>query len=350
MFRRQKNNAARQIAVDLGAYRTRFYAPVEGLLLDQPSVALQDMDHPIGGIEALTHFGDQAELLAAQGLDGMRLIQPVQSDQHNDLGLSAAMLTHFLKQARQAGLISKSTEVILMLPNDTGDSTIQSLQHGCNTAGMASVAVQCAETAALHATDLNPADPCILLDFGATSSRIFAVENDKVIYSRNLSCGGDTLDQTIASGMVERFSLYISNETARQIKHSVAAATPHSLVRCTSTSCKVNCLSVKTNSITTFRISSDTVNQILQPTLAALAESIKSAVAEIDSTVRDAANENGTRICGGGAMLPRMDQLVLTAADLPVQIVRRPQNSNVRGAAATLIDADTETPDLAELI
>ena len=33
------------IAVDLGASRTRFYCPEQGLILDEPSLGLLDMDH-----------------------------------------------------------------------------------------------------------------------------------------------------------------------------------------------------------------------------------------------------------------------------------------------------------------
>lgn len=339
MFSRKKTNAASRFAIDPGAFRTRFCSATKGLLLDQPSIAALDMDHPAGGSKAVSTFGDQAEQVMIQGLDGLRSIQPVQSDQHNDLGLSAKMLSHFLNQATRSGIIAKSPKVLLMLPHDCSTSKRAQLQLACKQAGARSIEIQNAALAAFYSTELEQSQPCIMIDFGATASRMFAIADSEVVYHQNLPFGGDTLDQAIAAGLLERFSLYVSDKSAQEIKHRVAAATPQSFVQCTRNSCQVDCLAVKTNITTRFRVGSETVNDILKSTLDEFANSIKSALAGIDESIQDSAYETGIRICGGGALLPRMDQLVIAATNLPVEVVKRPLNSNIRGAASTMAEA-----------
>ncbi len=343
MFSRQKNNAAKRFAIDPGAFRTRFYSANRGLLLDQPSIATLDMDHPIGGSKAVVKFGDEAEAVNSQGLDGLRKIRPVQFDQRNDLGLSAKMLSYFLNQATQSGLTSKTTEILLLQHHDCSQSISRQLQKACRASGAKNIQVIDAALAAFYSTELTESDPCIMIDFGTTATRVFAVAGGEVLHYQNLSCGGDAIDQAIAAGLLERFSLQVSEDTAREIKHSVAAATPQSIIQCTRSSCQVDCLSVKTNTMTRFRISSETINDILQPTLARLSSEITTALSRFDSSITQTAYETGIRITGGGALLPRMDQLVIAATGLPVESIRRPLNSSVRGAASTMVEDEPET-------
>lgn len=345
MFSRPKKDVAKRFAIDLGAYRTRFYSANRGLLLDQPSVATLDMDHPTGGSKAVINFGDQAEAVHSQGLDGLRTIRPVQFDQRNDLGLSTKMLSYFLSHAVESGMTSSASDILLLTRHDCPE--IQSLrwQKTCKDAGARNISTQDAALSAFYSTGLTDADPCIMIDFGATGSRLFALADAKVVHYHSLSFGGDAIDNAIATGLLERFSLQVSADTAREVKHNVAAATPQSIVKCTRSSCQVDCLSVKTNTTTTFRVSSETINEILQPTLRTLSNEIKSAVSDIDSSLRDTAYETGIRITGGGALLPRIDQLVIAATGLPVEAVRRPLNGNVRGAASTMIETPSETYD-----
>lgn len=351
MLRRKKTNAACQFAIDSGAFYTRFYSTTHGLLFEQPSIAVLDMDHPIGGSKAVNSFGDEAEALIQRELDGLRSINPVQSDQHNDLGLRAKMLCYFLAATTRAGVISRSPSISLMLNQDCSPITRARLSHACTTAGARSIEIQDAATAAFYGTQLASSQPCIMIDFGASGSRMFAIENGKVVHQQNLFCGGDAFDSAIVDGMLERFNLFISNSRAREIKHSVAAATPQSIVQYTNDSQQVDCLSVKTNTMTRFTVSSTTVNQLLQPTLEKLSQSISIGLSHIDNSLKDAAYETGIKICGGGALLSRMDQLVMAATDLPVEVVRQPLTCNVRGAASLQIEDKTEIqqPALLEL-
>ena len=117
MLKRRKKSPVSRIAIDPGAFRTRFYSATEGLLLDQPSIAALDMDHQLGGSTSVSTFGDQAADILMSRVDGYREVQPVQSDMRNDLGLRLKMLGHFLDQARLTGLTGRAPEVSLLLPH-----------------------------------------------------------------------------------------------------------------------------------------------------------------------------------------------------------------------------------------
>ena len=341
MLNRLKKSPVSRIAIDPGAFRTRFYSATEGLLLDQPSIAALEMDHPLGGSTSVSTFGDLAAEILMTGIDGYKEVQPVQSDMRNDLGLRIKMLGYFLDHAKHSRLIGRAPEISLVLPHHCDEKTSDQLQQTCRAAGAVKVDIQDASLAAFYSTGLDHSEPCVMLDFGATATRLIAVANGEVVLCQHLDCGGEEIDKSIITGLLERFGLQITSESARQIKHSIAAATRHSFVQCTKNSCQVNCLSVKTNTKTEFRVNSETISEILQPVLEELTNSIKLAFGAIDSKLKDAAYETGIRLHGGGAMLSRIDQLVMSATDLPVEVVKRPLTSSVRGAASTMVDEQT---------
>ena len=338
MLKRRKKSPDSHIAIDPGAFRTRFYSCAEGLLLDQPSVGALDMDHPLGGSPSVSAFGDRASEILASGIDGYKEVQPVQSDMRNDLGLRIKMLGYFLDQAKRAGLTGRAPEISMVLPHHIDAKTSEYLQQTCYAAGAFNVDVQDAALAAFNSTGLDQSEPCVMIDFGATASRLFAVANGEVVHHVELSCSGDAIDKIIIEGLVERFGLQVTGAGARHIKHSIAAATRKSFVQCTRSSCQVNSLSLKTNTLTEFRVSSDTASDLLQPAMDELTDSIRLAFAAIDSKIKDAAYETGIRLFGGGAMLSRMDQLVMSATDLPVEVVKRPLTFGARGAASAMAD------------
>jgi len=248
------------------------------------------------------------------------------------------VLGHFLEQARHSGVTGKAPEISLLLPHHCDAKTSARLQQTLIAAGAAKVDVQNAALAAFNSTGLSKNESCVMIDFGATSTRLIAIANGEVAYCQCLPCGGDAIDKAIISGMLNRFGLQITGESAQHVKHSIAAATRQSLVQCTRNSCQITGLSVKTNSQTEFRVRSETMSELLQPALEDLTNSIRLAFGAIDSRIKDAAYETGIRLYGGGAMLSRIDQLVMSATDLPVVVAKRPLTWSVRGAASTMLD------------
>ena len=71
---------------------------------------------------------------------------------------------------------------------------------------------------------LDKSEPAIIIDFGATGSRLIAIANNEVRYCQTLCCGGDAIDQAISEGLQEKFDIQITPEDARNIKHRIAAA------------------------------------------------------------------------------------------------------------------------------
>ncbi len=339
MLNRRKSYPQDRLAIDLGAYHTRFYSATDGLLVDEPSIGALDIDHPLGGESAVVAFGHNAAERIESNPGQLRSVHPLQSDRHNDLGLSRKMLAHFLSTATRSGLIKKGPEISLVLPHQCDVNTASQLLQTCIGAGALKADYQDAAITAFLGTALDHSKPGVVIDFGATHSRLFAIADNQVQFHQTLSCGGDAIDQAIIKGLLERFDLQVSEAGAREVKHRVGAATEQSIVQHSRQSFQLNCLSLATNTNTQFRIGSETISLILQPMLQQLTHSIRLAFAAVDTHIKNHAFENGIQLCGGGALLSRIDQLVMEATDLPVVVVNRPLTCSVRGAASQMVDA-----------
>lgn len=362
MLKRHKSITREQIAVDPGSHYTRIYSALTGTVLTQPSVGLLDLDSQFPGKVDL--FGDRAvDQVNRQDAEHenqyvhrYRLTRPVQSDQHNDLGLRLQMLRYFIQQWQQSAHTKKQLEVSLVIPHDCDDTTSREWAQTCIASGAVKVELIPSALASFHGVldSHNPAsssEPQVVIDLGGTESRLIAIVDNKIVQHLPLACGGDAIDDAIRTGIYESFGLIISDDVTQSIKHNIAAATPDSLVQHSNQSMQISGLSIQNNASARISIDTNTISQILKRTLYNLHYSIRLAFASLDPDIKDAVYQSAIQLCGGGAQLSRIDQLVMHATDLPVEIVNRPTTCSVRGAAAIAATpkANAKLPEIPEI-
>jgi len=322
-----------RIAIDLGACRSRFFSSSKGIVLDQPSVAALDTDHPVGGTRAVEIYGDTVGELLTDRADNLRRIYPVKSDSYNELGHSAKMLAHFLRSTQHSGMIDKSTELLLIPSHELNPTTYAQYLSACVTTGFNKLEVCDPTLAALFGLKIDRDDPCIYVDIGASSTRIYTANDNQLQHHQTLMIGGDLIDQTIRDGLYDKFRLLITDEQATKLKHQIGAATKRSLFQHKTTTEQMDCLSLHTNLPTQITLNSNTISELLQPLMNNFSNAIAQIVGSIDPHIRAAAGHNAVQLLGGGALLRRIDQLFMAATHLPVEIVDFAETCTVRGAA-----------------
>jgi len=332
MLKRHTSSSADFIAIDLGGFHSRVYSTSHGMLVDQPSIGMEDIDHSRGGIDAIGPFGNQAQELLSNADSHLRSVQPIQSDNHNELGFSQKMLRYFIAEAKNSGELKKLPGIDLLVPHNCKQAIADKFLKTCKAAGASNTRLADSSLSAFYGMQIDHPRPCILIDFGATNSRLIAVADGVVQHHHMLQFGGDLLDRSIYYGLLKKFGLHISQTQARKLKHKLGAATPRSLVKCTHASMQLEGLAVNRNVRSLITIDSESVNEIFQPVMAALSKSLSQAFSTIPPYMKDAAYDTGIQLCGGGALLSRMEQLVMEATDWPVEVASSPLTCAVRGA------------------
>ncbi|OED39789.1 hypothetical protein AB833_14360 [Chromatiales bacterium (ex Bugula neritina AB1)] len=338
MLKRKDSAAPGRVAIDPGAFASRFCCPTNGLLLDEPSVALLDLDAAQTGIKAIRQYGHSAIDSYRKSPAGYRLVQPLQSDSINNFGYSPAMLSSFIHSAVSQGVISHSPVIALTIPCNIDHLHADQLRHACFTAGASRVfQIDNGVATTLGAcveTDHSPI--AVVIDFGSRGSRIYATVNHEILAATGLFCGGDYLDQQLVDGIRERFGVIISETVAQEAKHRLGCAVADGFRQHLQTSLQLDGLEITTAQQVSIRVSCDTISEILQPSMRQLSVSIQSAVLAFPSTAREHLLQHGLVITGGGALLPQLDQLTMEATGVPVEIAAHPLTSTVQGSAIVL--------------
>ena len=338
MLKRKKQKAPGKVSVDPGAFRVRFFTEDQGLILDEPATGLLDMDASDAGPRAAVRFGQAAIDAFNINPDGKQLMRPLQSDCINNIGYSPRMLNHLLRKAKASGLISKSPVVLLTLPENLTELQRDQLRHSCFTGGAARVhTVDGAIATALGAgVDPESKIPSVLIDLGARSARLFAYCENEVVAASTLYCGGDKLDDAIVAGVLQQFNIRITDLEAQNCKHRAGCAVTSTFGQTLRNACQATGNNIDNNEEIRFQISTDAMQAMINPELSQLATSIHTAVNTLPLWIQDAIEQKGITLTGGGAMLPQIDQLVMEASDVPVEIARRPLSSTVRGGTTML--------------
>ena len=338
MLKRKKNKAPGKIAVDPGGFRVRLHSDSDGLILDEPAIALLDMEAADAGPRAAVRFGQSAVDAFDTNPDGKQLLRPLQSDCINNIGYSPRMLGHLLRRARAAGLVMKSPVILLAMPESLTELQREQLRHTCFTAGAARVhSVDGAIATALGAgVELESESPSVVIDLGARSSRLFAYCNNEVVAASTLHCGGDRLDDAIVAGVLDRFNMRMSESEAQNCKHRVGCAVVSNYGQRLRNTCQAIGYNIDTNEALRFQLSTEDMQEMLHPQLERLGTTIRTAINTLPLWIQDIVEQQGITLTGGGALLPQIDQLCMEASDVPVALAHRPLSSTARGGSVML--------------
>lgn len=351
MLKRRKAPSSSRISIDPGGYHIRLFSETDGLILDEPSIGLLDMDHQHSGALAVNRYGIVAADLFEDAPSGKRLISPLQSDCINNVGHWPRMMSYFLQNARHEGLISKSPIILLALPSDITELQTDQLRHACFTSGASRVHLvdNGIATAFGAGLTIDRSEPSLLIDFGARGARLYAYANDEIVASASIPCGGDLITEKLAAGIREHFGIHVSDITARETKHRVGSAMPVPDTHRLRNSCQVQGLAINENFDTQFSLSTDNACEILQSTMEKAASAIRTAVQALPLNFREHLKDTGIMLTGGGVNLDQLDQLVIEATDLPVEIANRPFSTAARGGGKMLerIHGSLEVPEIA---
>ncbi len=338
MLTRKNNKAPGMISIDPGAFRVRIHTDTQGLILDEPAAGLLSMDASDAGPHAIVRFGQAAIDSYRRNPDGVQLMRPLQSDCKNNIGYSPRMLNHFIRKAKTTGLMAKSPTVLLAMPENLTELQRDQLRHSCFTAGAARVHTVDGAIASALGAGIEPESesPSVLFDLGARSSRMFIYSENEVVASSTLHCGGDTLDDAIVAGVMQKYGVRISELEAQNCKHRVGCAVAASYGQRLRSACQATGHSLDNNEEVRFQISTVDILEMIAPELERLATTIHTAVNTLPLWIQDVVEQNGITLAGGGSLLPQIDQLAMQASDVPVAVAHRPLSSTVRGGSAML--------------
>ncbi|MCB9758639.1 MAG: rod shape-determining protein [Alphaproteobacteria bacterium] len=327
----------RDLAIDLGTTSTLVYAQGRGVVLDEPSVVATRRG-PSGGFGEVLAVGDAAHNMLGRTPEGIVVRRPLAHGVIGDFQLAEEMLRTFIRWSAGRTAVVKP-RALVCVPSGLSEVERRAVHESTRAAGCREVQLISQPVAAALGAGLPIFEPrgCMIVDIGGGTTEIAVMSLGGLVVSRSLRTAGSSFDAAIIEMLKRDQDLEIGERSAEALKRELGSAVPAALPQRRS---------VKGRTLSTGRpkeisLTGEELRQALLAPLAEIVEVIREVLSETPPELAGDVLELGIVLCGGGALLPGLDEYLREATRLPVVLAEHPLRAVIHGAGAAV-----ENPDL----
>lgn len=318
------NYFLKDIGVDLGTANSLVYVKDKGIIINEPSiVAVNNKTNQVLAI------GEEAKKMIGRAPAHISVIKPLINGVISDFEMAQEMLRHYLKRVSGNKIFNYHRTVIGIPPNLT-EVERKSVEDVALSAGASKVYLIEEPIAAALGARLPIHEPTanMIVDIGGGTTDIAIISIGGTVTSKSLKIAGDKFNSDIIKFIRDEFNLIIGEPTAEEIKITVGSATSlderlELIIRGRDvTNGLPKEAIVKSHQIRT------ALSRSLRLILDAIRETIENSPPELTGDIL----KRGIYICGGGAMIKGIDELIAKEINVNAIIVDDPLTCVVRGA------------------
>ena len=341
MFNNLFGFLSNDLSIDLGTANTLIYARDQGIVLDEPSVVAIRMHNGQKSIEAVGH---EAKRMLGRTPGNIMAIRPLKDGVIADFQVTEKMLQHFIGKVHESRIIRPSPRVLICVPCMSTQVERRAIRESALSAGAREVRlIEEPMAAAIGAgLEVEEAAGCMVVDVGGGTTEVAIISLNGVVYRDSIRVGGDRFDESIVSYVRRRYGSLIGDATAERVKQEVGCAFSGGDLR----EIDVRGRNLAEGVPRSFTLNSDQLLEALQDPLAAIVQSVKSALEQSPPELAADIAQSGIVLTGGGALLTDLDRLISEETGLPVIVAEDPLTCVARGGGIAMEMMDRHPLDL----
>jgi rod shape-determining protein MreB len=323
------------IGIDLGTANTLVYVRGKGIVINEPSfVAINQKSKEILAI------GNEARKMVGRTPAHIVAIRPLVDGVISDFEVTEQMLKYFIdKVHREKFSLFPRPRMVIGIPYGVTEVERRAVEEAALNAGARHVfLIEEPVAAAIGARlPIQEANGNMVVDIGGGTTEVAVISLGGIVASRSIRVAGDEMNQDIIDFARDKFNLLLGERTAEEIKLSAGSAIElkeninvpmrgRDLVSGLPKEIMVTDVQIRT-------AISKSVQQIIEAIRATMEETPPELVADV--------MEKGIVLCGGGALLRGLDQLIKISTQTSVHIADDPLTSVVRGTGLVLEDLES---------
>ena len=324
------------LAVDLGTANTLVSIAGEGLVLDEPSVVAVHTDNGrvLSGGCAVGHLAKQMQ---GRTPDSIAVVRPLRDGVITDFELCEAMLRYFLRKAQRPTWRLKP-RVLVGVPGCITPVEKRAVFNSVHRAGARQVWLISQAKAAAIGVGLPIAEPVasMVVDIGGGTTEVVVMSLADTVAAQSVRTGGDAMDLAIVDYLRRHYSLRIGPATAERLRIDIGSAYPLEEERVA----EVSGLDTVSGLPRKATITSEEIRQALGDPLAAILEAIKTTLDGLSPDLAGDLVDHGLVLCGGAALLRRLDRFLGEHTGLPVRVAAEPLTAVAKGMLICLEHLD----------
>ncbi len=320
------------VGIDLGTANTLVLVLGKGIVIREPSVVARQKKS-----KEIIAIGTAAKKMIGKTPAMIEVVKPLRDGVIADFDAAEAMITHYIKEIHQGGgIIPKipKPKVAIGIPSGVTEVERKAVQDVALGAGARKAYLIEEPMAAVIGIGLPIDEPggILLVDIGGGTTEIAVISLGGIVIERCLRVAGDEMDENIISYIRLKYSLFIGEATAEDVKIQLGSAYPQDKEK----QMIIRGRDLETGLPKSVKISTNEVREAISPVVHQIVEEIIGVVEETPPELVSDIVGRGVVLCGGGAQLSGLDKLIAEETKMPVWVADDPLTCVVRGCAKVL--------------
>ena len=319
---------AKQIGVDLGTVNVLVNVVGQGIVLQEPSVvAISSEEYKIVAV------GEEARAMLGRTPDAIEVMRPMRDGVIADYRVTQRMLEYFIRKA-SGGFRLLKPRVMVSVPYGVTSVEQRAVREATLEAGAARAHLIPEPLASALGAGLPIGTPSgnMVVDLGGGATESAVVAMNGIVVASSIRVGGLRLDEAIAAYIRRKYNLMIGQPTAELIKIRIGAAMPLE----EDLQMEVQGRDQVAGMPRTITVDTEEVTEALSEPLAAILGVIKSVLEKTPPELSSDIIDRGMVLVGGGALLRKMDELVIRETGVPAYVADAPIACTALGAGKAL--------------
>lgn len=329
------------LGIDLGTANTLVYLKGKGILIREPSVvAIHKKTKDILAI------GAEAKEMVGKTPANILTIRPLREGVISDFEAAERMLKYFICRAHEIPSLLPRVprpRVVVGIPSSVTEVERRAVSDAALSAGAREVHLVEEPMAAAIGAGLPVESPqgSIIVDIGGGTTEIAVISLGGIVTVKSLRVAGDKMDEAVVEYARGKFNLLLGERTAEEVKIAVGSAYPTGKNGAGSDPMTARQAVMRGRDLTSglpksIDVSEADIGEALKPPLRTIAQAVKETIEETPPELVADIIKGGVTLCGGGALLPGLDQLIAEKTGIAVRVAKDPMTCVVRGTGAVL--------------
>jgi rod shape-determining protein MreB len=321
-----------KIGIDLGTANTIVYVPKKGFVVNEPTiVALAQADNQVLAV------GQEAKSMIGRTPQDIVAYKPLKDGVIADYYITKAMLRYFITKAIGTFNIIKP-DVVISVPAGITANERRAVTNSAREAGAKEVYIVKEPILAALGADIpiNSHSGNMIINIGGGTAEVAVVSLGSIVSWASLRVAGNKFDAAIMEFIKKKFSVYIGEQTAEQVKIEVGSALPMK----EKLSVKVRGRDVSSGLPKDVTVTSNEIAEALNPLLLDIAASVQTVFNATPPELVADIMEKGIIISGGGAQLRNVDEFFKRMTGVNCYIAEEPLFCVAKGAGLILEHLD----------
>jgi len=328
-----KSAFSNDIGIDLGTANTLVYLEGKGIVVNEPSVVA--VNQKTGQVVAV---GASAKEMLGKTPGHVAAVRPIVDGVISDFEVTEELISYLISKAEGDKKKLLGPRVVVGVPSGITNVERRAVRDATVNAGAREVHIVEEPMAAAIGIGLPINDPVgnMIVDIGGGTTDIAVISLGGIVHSKNLKIAGDKFNTDIIGFLRNELKILIGEKTAEDIKIGIGSVLPSEVPM----EMAIRGRDLITGLPREVVITEADVREAIAGSVDTLIESIREVIEITPPEVISDIMYRGVHLCGGGALIRGMKELLEDVLKVPVHIAEDPLTAVVRGTGIILGDIE----------